>query len=197
MDYQRKLSAGKVNGTAEQQARQLLQNVQRILKPVTVRNPYAELLKIPKEVFKQRRTNVHYLAFIEVITFYKQYQRELQADPLTGECYIETTIDDIRQANELMKGILLRKSDELSGATRQYFEQLKKYLESSGERTFTNSSIRNVLRVPLSTVKRHHTALLQVGYIRQVENRYTKAYHYEVLSYEEYQQLQQRIVTTG
>ena len=195
MDYQRKLSAGKVNSAAEQQARQLLQNVQRILKPVTVRNPYAELLKIPKEVFKQRRTNAHYLAFIEVITFYKQYQRGLQTDQLTGECYIETTIDDIRQANELMKGILLRKSDELSGATRQYFEQLKKYLESSGERTFTNSSIRNMLRVPLSTVKRHHAALLQVGYIRQVENRYTKAYHYEVLSYEEYQQLQQRIVT--
>ncbi|MFY0256502.1 hypothetical protein ACDQ55_21420 [Chitinophaga sp. 30R24] len=195
MDYQRKLSAGKVNSAAEQQARQLLQNVQRILKPVTVRNPYAELLKIPKEVFKQRRTNAHYLAFIEVITFYKQYQRELQIDQLTGECYIETTIDDIRQANELMKGILLRKSDELSGATRHYFEQLKRYLESSGERNFTNSSIRNMLRVPLSTVKRHHAALLQVGYIRQVENRYTKAYHYEVLSYEEYQQLQQRIVT--
>lgn len=195
MDYQRKLSAGKVNSAAEQQARQLLQNVQRILKPVTVRNPYAELLKIPKEVFKQRRTNAHYLAFIEVITFYKQYQRELQTDQLTGEYYIETTIDDIRQANELMKGILLRKSDELSGATRHYFEQLKRHLESSGERTFTNSSIRNMLRVPLSTVKRHHAALLQVGYIRQVENRYTKAYHYEVLSYEEYQQLQQRIVT--
>ncbi len=52
-----------------------------------------------------------------------------------------------------------------------------------------------MMRIPLSTVKRHHAALLQVGYIRQVESRYTKAYHYEVLSYEEYQQLQQRIIT--
>ena len=195
MDYQRKLSAGKVNSTAEQQARYLLQNVQRILKPVTVRNPYAELLKIPKEVFKQRRTNAHYLAFIEVITFYKQYQRGIQTDKATGECYITTTIEDIREANELMKGILLRKSDELSGATRHYFEQLKICLASSGENTFTNSGIRTMMRIPLSTVKRHHAALLQVGYIRQVESRYTKAYHYEVLSYEEYQQLQQRIIT--
>ncbi|WP_211327026.1 hypothetical protein [Chitinophaga flava] len=195
MDYQRKLSAGKVNSAAEQQARQLLQNVQRILKPVTVRNPYAELLKIPKEVFKQRRTNAHYLAFIEVITFYKQYQRDIQTDEATGERYITTSIDDIREANELMKGILLRKSDELSGATRHYFEQLKVCLEANGEKTFTNSGIRTMMRIPLSTVKRHHAALLQVGYIRQVESRYTKAYHYEVLSYEEYQQLQQHIIT--
>ena len=195
MDYQRKLSAGKVNSAAEQQARYLLQNVQRILKPVTVRNPYAELLKIPKEVFKQRRTNAHYLAFIEVITFYKQYQRDVQTDEATGERYITTTIEDIREANELMKGILLRKSDELIGATRHYFEQLKICLQSNGEKTFTNSSIRTMMRIPLSTVKRHHAALLQVGYIRQVESRYTKAYHYEVLSYEEYQQLQQRIIT--
>lgn len=195
MDYQRKLSAGKINSVDECQARMLLQNVQRILKPVTVRNPYAEQLKIPKEVFKQRRTNAHYLAFIEVITFYKQYQRRQQVDEATGEIYIETTIEDIQEANELMKEILLRKSDELSGATRHYFEQLKVCLQSSNEKTFTNSSIRNALRIPLSTVKRHHAALQQVGYIRQVENRYTKAYHYEVLSYEEYQQLQQRIVT--
>jgi len=195
MDYQRKLSAGKVNSADERQARMLLQNVQRILKPVTVHNPYAEQLKIPKEVFKQRRTNAHYLAFIEVITFYKQYQRETRVDPSTGEVYIETTIEDIQEANELMKEILLRKSDELSGATRHYFEQLKAYLQASNEKTFTNSSIRNTLRIPLSTVKRHHAALLQTGYIRQVENRYTKAYHYEVLSYEEYGQLQQRIVT--
>jgi hypothetical protein len=84
MNYQRKISAGKVNTTDETQARQLLQNVQRILQPITVVNPFAELLQIPKEVFKQRRTNAHYLAFIEVITFYNQYQRRW-TDPESGE----------------------------------------------------------------------------------------------------------------
>jgi hypothetical protein len=95
MEYQRKLSAGKVNSTDEIQARQLLQNVQRVLQPITVRNPYAELLQIPKEVFKQRRTNAHYLAFIEVITFYKQHQRTQQVDKESGELFIETTLEDI------------------------------------------------------------------------------------------------------
>src|SRR6185437_13848591 len=63
----------------------LLQNVQRVLQPVSVRNPYAEQLRIPPEVFKQRRSNAHYLAFIEVVTFYKQYQRERKTDEATGE----------------------------------------------------------------------------------------------------------------
>lgn len=195
MEYQRKLSAGKVNSTDETQARQLLQNVQRVLQPITVRNPYAELLQIPKEVFKQRRTNAHYLAFIEVITFYKQHQRTQQVDKESGELFIETTLEDIAEANQLMKDILLRKSDELNGATRNYFEQLKEYLQQSKQSSFTNTSIRNQLRIALSTVKRYHQSLQVAGYIRKIENQQTKAYYYEVVSYEEYKKLQSSIST--
>lgn len=79
-------------------------------------------------MFKQRRTNAHYLALIEVITFYKQFQREQKLDEATGEIFIETTIEDIEEANTLLKQIWLRKSDELNGATRSYFEQLKQHL---------------------------------------------------------------------
>jgi hypothetical protein len=50
-----------------------------------VRNPFAESLHIPDEVFKPRRSNAHYLAFIEAVTFYHQYQREKQYDKDTGE----------------------------------------------------------------------------------------------------------------
>jgi len=195
MHYQRQLSAGKINQSDEAQCRQLLQNVQRTLQPITVINPYAELLQIPKEVFKQRRTNAHYLAFIEVITFYKQHQREQKVDEATGEVYIETTIEDIEEANQLLKQILLRKSDELNGATRNYFEQLKQLLTISNQSSFTNTSIRNGLRIPISSVKRYHGSLLASGLIKQVENRTTKAYHYEVVSREEYEKLQASIST--
>jgi predicted transcriptional regulator len=195
MDYQRKISAGKINTTDETQARQLLQHVQKVLQPITVINPYAELLQIPKEVFKQRRTNAHYLAFIEVITFFKQCQREQKADEATGEIYIETTIEDIQEANELLKQVLLRKSDELNGATRNYFEQLKQMLTENKISSFTNTSIRNRLRIPVSSVKRYHAALLSSGLIRKTENRNTKAYYYEIASKEEYEQLQSSIST--
>jgi DNA-binding MarR family transcriptional regulator len=195
MNYQRKISAGKINIQDESQSRQLLQNVQSILQPITVVNPFAELLQIPKEVFKQRRTNAHYLAFIEVITFYKQYQREHQTDKESGEVFIETTLNDIEEANELLKQILLRKSDELNGATRNYFEELKNYLEKNNQTSFTNTSIRNQLRIPISSVKRYHSSLVAAGLIKKIESRNTKAYHYEVISKEEYEQLQKSIGT--
>lgn len=195
MDMQRKISAGKINTTEQQQAIQLLQNVQRILQPITVVNPFAELLQIPKEVFKQRRSNAHYLAFIEVITFYKQHKREQKCDEAAGEIFIETTIEDIEEANQLMKEILLRKSDELNGACRNYFEQLKQTLTENKISSFTNPSIRNQLRIPISSVKRYHAALLASGLIRKVENRNTKAHYYEVISKEEYTKLQSSIST--
>jgi hypothetical protein len=57
MEYQRKRSAGSVNRKREQEVKQLLQNTQRVLQPVQVRNPYAEHLLLPDGVFKPRMQN--------------------------------------------------------------------------------------------------------------------------------------------
>ncbi|WP_438968532.1 hypothetical protein [Nonlabens sp.] len=80
MQYQRFLSAGKLNEQEQLEAKEILQNIQRVLKPIKVINPFAEHLELPQSVFKPRRTNSHYLQFIEAITFYKQHQREKQYD---------------------------------------------------------------------------------------------------------------------
>jgi hypothetical protein len=195
MDYQRKLSAGKIDVTEQQKIQKLLQNVQRVLQPITVKNPYAEKLIIPKEVFKPRRTNAHYIAFIEAVTFYKQYQREHKLDKETGEIYIETTLEDIAEANELMKNILLKKSDELGYATRNYFEGLKQHLQETKQKTFINSSIRKVFREHPSKQKRFMIELQQYGFIRKVDGDKKKGFVYEVVSNEEYQRLQHTINT--
>jgi predicted transcriptional regulator/ABC-type dipeptide/oligopeptide/nickel transport system ATPase component len=193
MCYQRKKSAGTVNTTEENQIKELLQNTQRLLQPVQVRNPFAEQLQIPTEVFKPRRTNAHYLQFIEAVTFYHQYQREKHTDKQTGETYINTTLEDIQEANKLMKQVLLRKADELSGATRNYFEQLKALLQVQQQSTFTNKEIRKALRLPGTTVRRYHNELLQNGYIKLQESKKKKGYLFEIISYEEYTQLQSSI----
>jgi predicted transcriptional regulator len=193
MHYQRKKSAGTVNSEEERQIKELLQNTQRLLQPVQIRNPFAEQLQIPTEVFKPRRTNAHYLQFIEAVTFYHQYQREKHTDKSTGETYISTTLEDIAEANKLMKEVLLRKADELSGATRNYFEQLKTLLQEQKQSTFTNKEIRKTLRLPGTTVRRYHNELLQNGYIRLQESKKKKGYLFEIVSYEEYTQLQNSI----
>jgi mRNA-degrading endonuclease HigB of HigAB toxin-antitoxin module len=195
MDYQRKLSAGKIDTTEQQKIQKLLQNVQRVLQPISVVNPYAEQLVIPKEVFKPRRTNAHYIAFIEAITFYKQYQREHKVDKDSGEIFIETTLEDIAEANELMKNILLKKSDELGYATRKYFEQLKNYLQENQQKTFINSSIRKVFREHPSRQKRFMIELQQYGLIRKVDGDKKKGFVYEIATNEEYDQLQKIINT--
>jgi hypothetical protein len=199
MNYQRALSAVEINHYEENEKRLCLQNVQRILKPVKIINPFANKLILPQSVFKPRRTNSHYLQFIEAVTFYYQYQREEKVDKKTGEIYIETTLEDIENANNLLKEVLLRKSDELTGNCRNYLEQVKNYLKQRNKNNslpgsgFTNREIRQALRVNPSNQKRYNLQL-QIGYyMKRVEGKKATGYHYEIVSPQEYEVLQTQI----
>jgi len=193
MNYQRKLSAGKVDLSQQWGLIESFQNMQRVLLPVTIRNPYAEHLQIPNEVFKPRRSNAHYLAFIEAVTFYHQYQREKKADQDTGEEFIETSLEDIEEANKLMKEVLIRKSDDLTGACRDYFERLKDWLKKEDKNTFTNKEVRQEFRLNASNQKRYMVELQTGYYIRKSKGNQAQGFRYEIISMEEYEQLKQGI----
>ena len=193
MQYQRFLSAGKLNEQEQIEAKELLQNCQRILKPIKVINPYAEYLELPQSVFKPRRTNSHYLQFIEAITFYKQHQREKQYHEETGEEYIETEIEDIQEANELITEVLLRKSDTITGATRNYLESLKNYLKANNQTTFTNAEIRRNLRIKETTLRRYNKQLLAEDYIRKIKGKKGMLYSFEIVNMDEYKTLKNDI----
>jgi hypothetical protein len=75
MEHQQRASAGMINHSEENKIKERLKNVQRLLRPVTVRNPYAQYINLPEAVFIHRRTMLFLLSFIETITFYHQYQR--------------------------------------------------------------------------------------------------------------------------
>lgn len=193
MAYQRKLSAGKIDGSEEHQIGELLKNTQRVLKPVSIRNPFAEQLKIPDEVFKPRRSNAHYLAFIEAVTFYHQYQREEETDRETGEVYINTTLEDIEEANKLMKEVLIRKSDPLNDASRTYLEQLKAWLKKENKTSFTNKEVRQKLRINPSNQKRYMVQLQEYDYVEKVAGEKGKPHEYMITQLEEYEQLKNGI----
>jgi len=193
MEYQRMLYAGKVDEDYQDASAKLLRNVQRLLKPIKVINPYAEHLKLPKTVFKPRRTNLHYLQLIEVITFYHQFQREERCDETTGEVYIETTLEDIKLANTLIKDVLLRKSDRLNGVTRDYVESLRVYLTDLGRNTFTNQEIRREFRISETTLRRYHKVLLAEGYIEKTGGNRTASYEYKLLDVNEFKDLEATI----
>jgi len=192
MDYQRRIKAGLVDEEEELRSRQLLKNAQRLLKPIRVVNPYATKLKIPDKVFKKLRTNEHYLRLIEVITFYHQRQREEKKDK-HGHAYIGTTLKDIEWANYLAKETLLRKSDELSGQLRSFFEGLKAVIgqRPKEEQTFYAKNIRELFRMNPMKVNRYLKELEQWGHIRQTGGNKKTGYEYAITNWDEYGSLKE------
>lgn len=196
MGYQRKLSAGRVNKQQEEELKEFFKDIQSVLQPIKVRNPFAEMLCIPEPVFKPLRTNAHYLAFIETITFYHQHQRPVKTDQATGEAYIETTLEDIQWANKLLKDVLLAKSDELTGACREFLETIKTLLDKANKTSFYKQEIREQLRINPHNLKYYLSQLLQYGYVKIIGgNKYKQGYEYEITSREEYTQLAEGVET--
>ncbi|ELR68344.1 CHC2 zinc finger domain protein [Fulvivirga imtechensis AK7] len=193
MDYQRKLQAGLVDENSQNIAKQLLKNTQRLLKPIKVINPYATQLKIPDSVFKKLRTNMHYLRLIEIITFYHQAQRS-KVDSPSGS-YIETTLEDISWANRLVKESLLRKSDELNGQLRSFFEALKALISRrpKDRQAFYSREIREQFRMNPMKANRYLRELEMWGYIRQTGGNRKTGFEYEIAAWDEYQYLQSGI----
>jgi DNA primase len=205
-EYQTKLSAGEVNKERENQYKELFKNMQRVLRPINIINPYAKYIELPEQVFKPRRTMTLLLGFIEAITFYHQYQREVKkverseipaAVPGTsGQLYIEATIDDIEAAFTLLKDVLFSKSDELAKATRSFFERLKQYLTDNKQESFTPQQIRKAFRIEPRTIQRYIRELKQYGLIKPVSGfKHRRGVEYNVSDAAEYSQLKSEIDT--
>lgn len=193
MDYQRKMQAGIVNESEQQKYKKLLQNTQRLLRKVRIINPYATMLDIPECVFKKLRTNMHYLRLIEIITFYHQNQREIKTDA-NGKPYITTTPEDIAWANFLIKDSLLRKSDELSGQVRHFFESLKSFADKKEEpKTIYAKEVREAFRMNPMTINRYLRELENRGYIQRNGGNRKTGFEYEIKAWDEYKKLKSGI----
>ena len=193
-DYQRALSAGQIDKLAQLSAAELLRNSQRLLEPVKVLNPYAMFIRLPEEDFKPRRTMGLLLSFIEAITFYCQRQRQQKVDESTGEIFIESTPEDIEWAFHLLKETLFRKSDELSGACRSFYEFLKTWAATREGDSFYASDIRKDTRMNPRTLQRYLKELSDYNYVHIMGgNKYKTGYQYSLSESAPQQNLQQSI----
>jgi DNA primase len=192
LDYQRGSAAGAIDHQEEQHICRQLQQVQRVLVPVTVVNPYAKWIQLPEQVFKPRRAMTLLLAFIEAVTFYHQYQRPVKRDP-HGHPYIESTIGDIEAAFHLLKDVLFHKSDELTQASRAFLERLKALLTEQGKTSFHSREIRRQLRLAPSTLKRYLVELERYGYLKVSRPGRQGRYEYSITDPTEYDALRSAI----
>jgi DNA primase catalytic core len=99
----------------------LHRNAQRLLRPLTVVNPYARELTFLDAQTRTRRDHTKYLTLIHSIALLHQHQRPLKrVEHRSGTIeYIEATLDDIAVANRLTTEVLGRSLDELPPQTRR------------------------------------------------------------------------------
>ncbi|MEN9488050.1 MAG: hypothetical protein RL494_315 [Bacteroidota bacterium] len=166
MNYQRKLSAGLVDKTQIDETAQRLKCVLASLEPLGVINPFAPLIELPTDLPHPRKTLLLLLDFINVVTFFHQFQRERVVNEQTGEIYIKTDPEDIKLAFALLKTSLLRKADDLSTSGRGFLSWLTKYLKEAQCAQFTALDIRKAKTIHPRTLNRYLQELNLFHYIQ-------------------------------
>jgi hypothetical protein len=196
MEYQKKCKAGLINQSEIAQIQRRLKCVIASLKNICVINPYATLINLPEDVPHPRKTLLLLLNFIEIITFFFQYQRDTTADTNTGEVLIKTHPDDIKLAFKLLKNSLFRRADELSTTARGFYIWLQKFLKEAKTNEFMAIDIRKVKRLHPRTLNRYLQELTLFNYVQIIGgNKYREGYLYKITNFDDDKELNNSIET--
>jgi DNA primase catalytic core len=192
LEYQGKVAAGLIDFKKYEQNINLLKACQLLIEPMEVLIPFAPKLELPPHVFKKMRTKNHYLTLIKAVTLWNQKQRKTTTDN-EGNKYLISTLEDVEWANYLCKDNLLRKSDELGGKTRNFFESLKELIKQWEAKTFYAKDVRKYLRMHPMTLQRYFMELENRGLIRCVGRSNKPGNEYEISVWDDYEQLKSGI----
>ena len=164
------------------------QNANRLLLPLKVVNPYAELLTFTSKSLRARRDNTKYLNLISSVAYLYQYQRKKHKVDYGGKIveYINVTLSDIGHANRMAAEVLGRSLDELSPPSRKLLTLIREMNEQQAEegdkeRHFTRRDIREYSGWSDFQVKTHIRQLEELEYIYSSTGRKGKEYVYELL----------------
>ena len=198
LEYQGKIAAGQVNTKHYEKNINLLKAAQLQLYPMEVIIPFAESLDLPPHVFKKLRTKSHYLTLVKSLTLWNQRNRKKMNDEEGNPCLL-SEVDDVRWANHLCRESLLRKSDELSGKTRSFFESLKSSQITDDKQIplFRSVDVRSRFRLHPMQLKRYLDELESRGLIRCKNRSHKTGNEYEILVWNDYEILQSGLDILG
>ncbi|MHA7060262.1 CHC2 zinc finger domain-containing protein [Aquimarina sp. M1] len=189
LEYMSKKSAKVITDDSEVVARQAIQNVVYMLKPYKVKNPYR--LQLPKTTKQRRRLTQMLHDYIEQITLLHQYQRQKVDNTM-----LVTQLDDIEIAIDLMFSSIILKTDELDGILRQFYENLKKYVESKGkDYQFTQREIRQKFRISKTQTQRYFKELEELEYIHRSSIGKRNSFHYQISYWDNIEKLRKELRT--
>ena len=190
---------GVMERARSEQVRRLHHNVQRMLKPLEVVNPYAELLTYPDDRLIHRREQKKYLALINAIALLHQHQRETKRTAQddtpfeNGVEYVEVTLEDIELANELAGEVLKRSLDEVSPPVRGMYLEFRALCKKRAEETgcrpdqvqLSRREIREATGWSDWQVRTYCQQLADMEYLYAVSGNNGKRFVYELAFYSE------------
>jgi DNA-binding HxlR family transcriptional regulator len=184
MEYQKKCKAGLIEQNDILNTQTNLRNVLVTLQNVSIINPYATLINLPSEVAHPRKSLLLLLDFIEIITYFHQYQREQIVNKTTGEIFIKTHPDDIELAFSLLKSNLFRRADELSTSARSFYTWLHNYLTEAKTNQFTAVDLRKAKTIHPRTLNRYLQELKLFSYIQITGgNKHREGFMYKLTNF--------------
>ena len=169
---------------------------QRLLRPLSVVNPFTQYLSYPNLSLRTRRDHKKYLGLIRAMAFLYQYQRKIKRVDVDGEtvedpakggmAYIEVTLEDIDKANRLANEVLGQSLDELARPSRallsSIYSMVKEIAESRDvpleEVYFTRRMIREYTGWTDWQVKTHIKQLEELEYLHVQIGAQGKRYSY-------------------
>jgi len=189
LEYMAKKSAKVITDDSEKLAKQSIQDIVYILQPYKIKNPYR--LTLPKTTKQRRRLTQMLHDYIEQITLLHQYQRQrITAD----NNMLVTELDDIEIAVDLMFNSIILKTDELDGILRQFYENLKKYVESKGkDYQFTQREIRQKFRISKTQTQRYFKELEELEYINRSSIGKRNSFHYQISYWDNIEKLRKEL----
>jgi len=198
LQRERRTLAGLVAKTERASVLRLLRNVQRLLKPLDVLNPYAPALTFVCGRARNRRDHEKYLTLIDAIALLHQHQRARGRHEVAGVGasvgkvveYIAVTLDDIALANELAPEVLGRSLDELPPQTRRLLDHVKTLVRAKQAQpgqsaklgaSFARRELREACGWSLTQVRVHLERLVELEYIELRHGKLGGSFNYELM----------------
>ena len=191
LQRERRTLAGLVARREKEQILKVHQNAQRLLRPLAVMNPYADLLTFRDDRTRLRRDHEKYLTLIDTIALLHQYQRPVEKTRHGDETleYVSVTPADIELANRLAHEVLGRSLDELAPQTRRLLmlieemvkERCKNQVIERTDVRFSRKDVREHTGWSDFQVKIHMHKLEELEYVLVHRGGRGQAFVYELL----------------
>jgi DNA primase len=193
LEYMAKKASKEITQEQEEKIQIELQNMVYLLKPYQVQNPYR--LELPKNVKHRRRLTQMLHDFIEQVTILYQYQRQVSfPSGRSGGDTLIAQVQDLEIAVDLMFNSIVIKADELDGILRQFYENLKEYVEKKGkEYEFTQREIRQEFRISKTQTFRYFTELQELEYIHKSNIGSRNTYNFQISYWDNIEKLRAEI----